>query len=65
MRKPKLYKIGMNSSCFGYRIFGMWLIYAMIHGGIIYLINFRFLLDVDLSDQTGYEGLLIGLEPAG
>lgn len=51
MKKPKLYKIGMNSSCFGYGTFAMWLLYAMFHGLIIYFICFGMLLDTQISSQ--------------
>jgi len=56
MKKPKLYKIGMSSSCFSYRIFGMWLVYAMIHGFIIYQICFGLFLDTNLSSQVNNDG---------
>ena len=37
MSKSHLYKIGMESACFGGRIFMYWLLYALVHGMLIYL----------------------------
>lgn len=38
LRKPHLYKLGMESRAFGRTIFIQWLIYALLHGALIYFV---------------------------
>ena len=40
MKHPYLYKIGLNSECFGIGHYLKWVLYGLFHAFLIYLFNF-------------------------
>jgi len=53
MQNPLLYKIGMNYSCFSMAIFSRWLILALFHGMVIYLVCMIALIDTSVVQSDG------------
>ena len=59
---PTKYLIGMNSECYGRRVFVQWLLLAMWHASIIYMIC---LWSIDNVDTEMSNGMGIGFWFAG
>jgi phospholipid-transporting ATPase len=53
MSNPLLYKLGMKSSCFSITIFTKYLMYALIHGAMIYLICIISIVQPDNMQSNG------------
>ena len=41
LRNPELYKPGMEGSCFGTKVMAKWILYALWHAYVVYLVAFR------------------------
>ena len=55
MAKCKLYKLGMQSECFSSKIFIMWLLYALVHGAIIYAVSMIALVRPSVKQSDGQD----------
>lgn len=63
MKKPLLYKIGMNNECFSIPIYIVWTLYALIHGALIYI--FCVLAVLGATQYRGSDGKAIGFWVSG
>jgi hypothetical protein len=53
MKIPQKYKIGMESACYGRRVFVQWLLLAMWHAIIIYMVSLYSLDQKETNMENG------------
>ena len=55
MQRPNLYKLGMESKCFSNVIFVRWLVQALVHAAVIYVVCLLAILSIGTMQADGQE----------
>lgn len=66
MRNPRLYKLGMEGKCFGKMEMSKWVVYALWHAVVVYMVCFYALTEADPQNSPKMEnGMDLGFCIAG